>query len=68
MVATLSDLPSNISLKRIHYAGNFLYTAEIYSQFPARQKISWELGSQVPKENPAMENSIYIIIVKYIVV
>ena len=29
-------------------------TAEIYSQFPARQKISWELGSQVPEENPAL--------------
>ena len=29
-------------------------TAEIYSQFPAREKISWELGSQVPEENPAL--------------
>ena len=29
-------------------------TAEIYSQFSARQEISWELGSQVPEENPAL--------------
>ena len=29
-------------------------TAEIYSQFPAGLKISWELGSQVPEENPAL--------------
>ena len=32
-------------------------TAEIYSQFPARQKISWELGSQVPEENPALPST-----------
>ena len=32
----------------------FFKTAEIFSQFPAREKISWELGSQVPEENPAL--------------
>ena len=29
-------------------------TAEICSQFPAKEKFFWELGSQVPEENPTL--------------
>ena len=51
MVAMLCDLPSDISFIKQEVS---FKTAEIYSQFPARQRISWELGSQVPEENPAL--------------
>ena len=51
MVAMLCDLPSDISFIKQEVS---FKTAEICSQFPARQRISWELGSQVPEENPAL--------------
>ena len=45
MVAMLCDLPSNFSFEEFIMPEITFKTAKIDSQFPARQKIFWELGS-----------------------
>ena len=42
-------------------------TAEIHSQLPAREKISWELGSQVTEENPALARTAFTVSETYFV-
>ena len=54
MVAMLCDLPSTISFEEFIMPEISFATVEIYSQFPARRKISWELGFKVPKDKPAL--------------